>query len=295
MADADRCPNCGSELPHDAPKGLCPRCLLRQGLDSDAFSLAPGGTPAATMSLASGPDGSSVLAEPGRERRARPPPPAPRLRAGHRPRARRPARLPRDARARRPRRPAPAPRRDRPRRHGRRPQGPRRRPRPRPRRQGPAREAPRRPRPDPPLHRGGPDRRPVAASRRRAGLRAGRLRRPPPLLHDEAGQGPHPGRSPGRPARSGRRSAAVAGHLPPGLPDGGLRPRPRRDPPRPQAVERDGGQLRRGAGDGLGPGQGPAPGRRRRRRRRPAGRRPGDDHRHGPQRLGLRTCRTPAA
>ena len=42
------------------------------------------------------------------------------------------------------------------------------------------------------------------------------------------------------------------------LPDDGLCPRPRRDPPRPEAVERDGGQLRRGPGDGLGPGQGPA-------------------------------------
>ena len=66
----------------------------------------------------------------------------------------------------------------------------------------------------------------------------------------------------------------------------GLRPRPRRDPPRPEAVERDGRQLRRGAGDGLGPGQGPAP---RRRRRRCAGRQDrarGDRDRHGPQRLG---------
>ncbi len=39
---------------------------------------------------------------------------------------------------------------------------------------------------------------------------------------------------------------------------------PRRDPPRPEAVERDGRQLRRGAGDGLGIGQGPAEGRGRR-------------------------------
>ena len=51
------------------------------------------------------------------------------------------------------------------------------------------------------------------------------------------------------------------------LPDDGLRACPRRDPPRPEAVQRDGGQLRRGAGDGLGPGQGPAQRRRGRRRR----------------------------
>ena len=62
MADADRCPNCGSELPSNAPKGLCPVCLLQRGLDSGTLSLARGGSPAATMSLAPGPDGSSVLA-----------------------------------------------------------------------------------------------------------------------------------------------------------------------------------------------------------------------------------------
>ena len=54
------------------------------------------------------------------------------------------------------------------------------------------------------------------------------------------------------------RPAAVPGDLRAGLPDGGLRPRPRRDPPRPQAVQRHGRHLRRGPGDGLGPGQGPA-------------------------------------
>ena len=44
------------------------------------------------------------------------------------------------------------------------------------------------------------------------------------------------------------------------LPDDGLCPRARRDPPRLEAVERDGGLVRRGAGDGLGPGQGAAQG-----------------------------------
>src|SRR5258708_35535387 len=28
------CPTCGVELPGDAPEGLCPRCLLKQGLSS---------------------------------------------------------------------------------------------------------------------------------------------------------------------------------------------------------------------------------------------------------------------
>ena len=49
------------------------------------------------------------------------------------------------------------------------------------------------------------------------------------------------------------------------LPDDGLCACPRRDPPRPEALQRDGRQLRRGAGDGLGAGQGLAPGRRGRR------------------------------
>ncbi len=48
----------------------------------------------------------------------------------------------------------------------------------------------------------------------------------------------------------------------PDRPDDGLRPRPGRDPPRLEALEHHGRQLRRGAGDGLGPGQGPAPRRR---------------------------------
>ena len=88
------------------------------------------------------------------------------------------------------------------------------------------------------------------------------------------------------PGRPGRRPAAVPGDLRGHLPDGGLRPRPGRDPPRPEAVERDGRHVRRGPGDGLGPGQGPAPRRGRRRRRRPAEPASGDGHRHGPERLG---------
>ena len=75
-------------------------------------------------------------------------------------------------------------------------------------------------------------------------------------------------------ADPGRRPAAVPGDLRAGLPDGGLRPRPGRDPPRPEAVERDGRALRRGPGDGLGPGQGPAPRAASPTTPRPARRRP---------------------
>ena len=60
--------------------------------------------------------------------------------------------------------------------------------------------------------------------------------------------------------RPSGRPAPVPGDLRAGLPDGGLRARPGGDPPRPEAVERDGRRLRRGPGDGLGTGQGPARG-----------------------------------
>ncbi|MCL5743535.1 MAG: hypothetical protein M1541_06360, partial [Acidobacteria bacterium] len=33
MPDARTCPVCGAALPPDAPKGFCPRCLYRAGLD----------------------------------------------------------------------------------------------------------------------------------------------------------------------------------------------------------------------------------------------------------------------
>ncbi len=34
MTDTRRCCGCGAELPPDAPLGLCPKCVLKQGLDS---------------------------------------------------------------------------------------------------------------------------------------------------------------------------------------------------------------------------------------------------------------------
>ena len=43
-----------SELPARAPRGLCPRCLLRAGLDSEALSLSHAGEVGATVDL-SGP------------------------------------------------------------------------------------------------------------------------------------------------------------------------------------------------------------------------------------------------
>ena len=34
MAESARCPQCGGELPADAPQGLCPQCLLKVGLET---------------------------------------------------------------------------------------------------------------------------------------------------------------------------------------------------------------------------------------------------------------------
>jgi eukaryotic-like serine/threonine-protein kinase len=49
MAELPTCPRCGSELPARAPQGLCPRCLLRAGLDSEALSLSNAGEVGATI------------------------------------------------------------------------------------------------------------------------------------------------------------------------------------------------------------------------------------------------------
>src|SRR6516165_7864146 len=84
------------------------------------------------------------------------------------------------------------------------------------------------------------------------------------LLRDTApGEAPGPivradgnGADAGRPQRSRRRSAPLAVHLRSHRPDDGLRAYPGSNPPRPQALQRDGRQLRRGPGDGLGTGQG---------------------------------------
>jgi eukaryotic-like serine/threonine-protein kinase len=40
MSDPGTCPSCGAELPPDAPKGLCPRCLYRMGVDEPVLARA---------------------------------------------------------------------------------------------------------------------------------------------------------------------------------------------------------------------------------------------------------------
>ena len=266
MAEMRRCNRCGKVLPSDALEGICLACTLRAGPEPDTRPAADGSSgenvtfsfepvqPGHVLESLARSIGSmpSVLASRHGDRRHR---------FRHQP-----AVVRRDALARRAWRPLPALRRDRARRHGGRPQGPRPRPGPRPGRQGLARKPRGQARAGAPVRRGSADRRPAPASRHRAGLRAGRLRRPPAVFHDEAGQGPHPGGARWRNAPVARATTcpascrifeAVCQTMAYAHARG-------RDPPRPEAVERHGGQLRRGAGDGLGPGQG-LEGRRRRR------------------------------
>ena len=35
MTETKKCAKCGQELPPDAPEGLCPKCLLEAGLESE--------------------------------------------------------------------------------------------------------------------------------------------------------------------------------------------------------------------------------------------------------------------
>src|SRR5580704_17598288 len=43
MTEARQCPQCGAALPVDAPEGLCPRCLLQQGIGEGSGSPASAG------------------------------------------------------------------------------------------------------------------------------------------------------------------------------------------------------------------------------------------------------------
>ena len=56
-AAPDRCPSCGAQRPADAPRGHCPRCLLRQGLDGASLSLSHAGELGAVVDFS----GSRVL------------------------------------------------------------------------------------------------------------------------------------------------------------------------------------------------------------------------------------------
>src|SRR5688500_4251144 len=44
MSATETCPQCGATLDADRPQGLCPACLLRQAMNSQATALVPEGT-----------------------------------------------------------------------------------------------------------------------------------------------------------------------------------------------------------------------------------------------------------
>ena len=57
MADSNECPECGRTLPPDAPRSLCPRCLLNQGLiddDLDSFDALTHAVSASSSIIANG-------------------------------------------------------------------------------------------------------------------------------------------------------------------------------------------------------------------------------------------------
>ena len=50
-ASPNHCPTCGTVRPANAPRGLCPRCLLRRGLESNPESVVQADGPPATTDL----------------------------------------------------------------------------------------------------------------------------------------------------------------------------------------------------------------------------------------------------
>ena len=102
----------------------------------------------------------------------------------------------------------------------------------------------------------GPDHRSTPASGHSPGSRAGLAHRWPAVPGDEAYPGSHAGRTAEGTPRSVARPPAVPGGVRASLSGRGLRARSKGDPPRFEARQRDGRQLRRSPGHGLGTGQG---------------------------------------
>src|SRR4051812_1589563 len=71
MATQSTCPNCGTRLPDDAPRGLCPACLLGAGLtaETDATATVTGPPDAETRTRSDPNCGGSetVLEQSGRD------------------------------------------------------------------------------------------------------------------------------------------------------------------------------------------------------------------------------------
>jgi len=66
MAEPNRCPQCGGELPDDAPQGLCPQCLMKLGLPTGAEADKAGSSDAGSdVPTSATPPGRFVPPEPG--------------------------------------------------------------------------------------------------------------------------------------------------------------------------------------------------------------------------------------
>ena len=185
MAALRRCPRCGNTLPPDVGQGLCPACLLGAGLEPASeeppgeeltFGFEPihpghvleslarsiGSIPRVLLPDTANDDAGVAVIKPSSDEMPAPAEGGSRYQLfGEIARGE----WGRSSRARS-------------------------RPGPRPGGQGLAREPPGQTPVGAPVRGGSTNRRPAPAPRHRAGLRAGRLRRPPALLHDEAGERP---------------------------------------------------------------------------------------------------------
>ncbi len=65
MAEENQCPQCGAELPADAPQGLCPQCLMKLGLPTGAEAdKADASKPTSDVPTSTTPPGGFVPPEP---------------------------------------------------------------------------------------------------------------------------------------------------------------------------------------------------------------------------------------
>jgi len=65
MAEENKCPQCGAELPADAPQGLCPKCLMKLGLPTEAGpDKADASEPTSDVPTSATPPGGFVPPEP---------------------------------------------------------------------------------------------------------------------------------------------------------------------------------------------------------------------------------------
>jgi tRNA A-37 threonylcarbamoyl transferase component Bud32 len=65
MAEENHCPQCGAELPADAPQGMCPKCLMKLGLPTGAEADKAGASkPTSDVPTSATPPGGFVPPEP---------------------------------------------------------------------------------------------------------------------------------------------------------------------------------------------------------------------------------------